>query len=85
MLNTVTFEGQITVFEHPPRHTVILAEISQVNPDMLGKHRLRATKCANDQRHWSSWGEYMLDTVAFEGQITVLGHSPRHTRIFAGI
>jgi len=52
---------------------------------MLGKHRLRATKCTNAQRHRSSWGEYMLDTVVFVGQIAVWGHPPGHTRIFAEI
>jgi hypothetical protein len=70
MLDTVTCEGQITVFENPPRHTRILAGNWHVNPRMLGKPRLRVARCTNDQRHQSPWGEYMLDTVTFEGQIT---------------
>jgi len=65
----VTFEGLIAVFEDPPGHTGILAGNWHVNPRMLGKPRLRAGRCANDQRHQSPWEEYMLDTVTFEGQI----------------
>jgi len=60
----------IAVFEHPPGHTGILAGNWHVSPRMLGKPRLRAARCANDQRHRSLWKEYMLDTVTFEGQIT---------------
>ena len=38
---------------------------------MLGKPGLRAAKCTNDQRHRSMWGEYMPDSVLFEGQNAV--------------
>ena len=46
-----------------------MAENWHVNPRMLGQPRLRAARCANNQRHRSPWGEYILDTVTFEGQI----------------
>jgi len=75
---------QIAVFEDPPGHTGILAGNLHVNPRMLGKPRLRAARCANDQRHRSPWGEYMLDTVTCEGQITVFEDPPGHTGILAG-
>jgi len=39
-------------------------------PRILGKPRLRAARCANDQRHQIPCGEYMFDTVTFEVQIT---------------
>jgi len=84
MLDTVTYEGQIAVFEDPPGHTGILAGNWHVNPRMLGKPRLRAARGANDQRHRSPWGEYMLDTVTFEVQITVFEDPPGHTGILAG-
>ena len=85
MLDTVTFEGQIAMFEDPPGHTGILAGNWHVNPHMLGKPRLRAARCANDQCHRSPWGEYMLDTVTFEGQVSVFEDPPRHTGFLAGI
>jgi len=31
---------------------------------------MQAARCTNDQRHWSTWGEYMLDPV------TVVGETP---------
>jgi len=52
---------------------------------MLGKPRLRAARCANDQRHLSMWGEYMPDSVLFEGQNAVFGPPTSHTGILAGI
>jgi len=55
-----------------------------MNPRILGKPRLCAARCANDQRHQSPWGEYMLDMVTFEGQIAVSEHSPGHSGILAG-
>jgi len=84
MPDTVTCEGQIAVFEDPPGHTGILAGNWHVNPRMLGKPRLRAARCANDQRHRSLRGEYMLDTVTCEDQIAVFEDPPGHTRILAG-
>ena len=84
MLDTVTFEGQITVFEDPPGHTGILAGNWHVNPYMLGKSRLRAARCANDQRHRSLWGEYMFDIVTFENQIAVFEDLPGHIEVLAG-
>jgi len=85
MLDTVTFEGQIALFEDPPGHTEILAENWHVNPRMLGKPRLRAARCANDQRHWSTWGEYMLDPVTVEDQNAVFRLPTSHTGVLAGI
>ena len=78
MLDTVTCEDHIAVFEDPPGHTRILAGNWRVNPRMLAKPRLRAARCANDQRHRSPWEEYMLDTVTFEGQIAVFEDPPGH-------
>jgi len=73
-----TFEGQITVFQLHPSHPGILAEIWRVNLRMLGKPRLRAASCTNDQRHQSSWGEYMINTVMFEGQIVSFWRAGSH-------
>jgi len=84
MLDTVTCEGQIAVFEDPPGHTGILAGNWHVNPRMLRTPRMRAARRANDQRYQSTWGEYMLDAVTFEGQITVFEDPPGHTGILAG-
>jgi len=56
-----------------------------VNPRMLGKPRLRAARCANDQRHQSMWGEYMPDSVTFEGQNAVFRLPTSHTWFLAGI
>jgi len=81
--HTVTYEGQIAVFEDPPGHTGILAGNWYVTPHMLGKPRLRTARCANDQRHRRLWGEYMVDTVTFEDQITVFEDPPGHTGILA--
>ena len=55
-------------FGSPPVTPGFLAEIEPVDPRMLGKPRLQAARCANDQRHRSMWGEYMPDSVLFEGQ-----------------
>jgi len=85
MLDIVTFEGQIAVFEDPPGHTGILAGNWYVNPRMLGKPRLRAARCTNDQRHQSMWGEYMPDSVTFEDQNAVFRLPTSHTGFLAGI
>jgi len=85
MLDTVTCEGQIAVFEDPPGYTRILAGNWHMNPRMLGKPRLRAARCANDQRHRSPWGEYMPDSVLFEGQNAVFRLPTSHTGFLAGI
>jgi len=55
-----------------------------VNPHILGKPRLQAAICANDQRHQSPWEECMLDAVTFEGQIAVFEDPPGYTGILAG-
>ena len=47
-----------------------------MNPRMLRKPRLPAERCASDQRHRTPWGEYMFDTVTFEGQIAVFEDPP---------
>jgi len=52
-----------------PGHSGSLVGIWHVSPRMLRMPRLRAARCANDQRHRSSWGEYRLDTVTLESQI----------------
>jgi len=80
----VTSEKQITVFEHPPPRAYRNFG-GNVKCEPTHARKAQAAKCANDQRHWSTWGEYILDTVTFEGQITVFGHHPGHTGIFAGI
>jgi len=72
------------VFEDPPGHTGILAGNWHVNPRMIGKPRLRAARCANDRRHRSMWGEYMPDSVLFEGQNAVFRLPTSHTGFLAG-
>jgi len=76
MLDTVTCDDQIAVFEDPSGHTGILAGNWYVNPSMLGKSRLRAARCANDQRDRTPWEEYILDTVTCEDQIAVFEDPP---------
>jgi len=53
MLDTVTFEDQIAVFEDPPGHTGILVGNWYVNPRILGKPRLQVARCAIDQHYQS--------------------------------
>ena len=84
-LHTVTFEGQNSVFEPVLGHTGFLVGIGPVDPQMLGKPRLRAASFTNDQRIWSTWAEYSLHTVAFEGQNTVFEPVPGHTGVLTGI
>jgi len=77
--------SKISDFAHSPDHTEILVGISHVNPCIPEKPRLRATRYTNNQRHQSSWGEYMLDAVTFDGEFAVFRHPPGHTGILAGI
>ena len=84
-LHTVTFEGQNTVFEPVPGHTGFLVGIGPVDPQMFGKPRLQATSSTKDRRIQSTWAEYRLHIVAFEGQNTVFEPVPGHTGFLAGI
>jgi len=68
MPDPVTVEDQNAVFRLPTSHTGFLAGIEPLDPHVLRKPRLRAARCTNDQRHQRMWGEYMPDSVLFEGQ-----------------
>ena len=68
-----------------PGYTRILAGNWYVNPHMFGKPRLRVARCANNQRHQSMWGEYMPDSVMFEGQNAVFLLPTSHTGFLAEI
>ena len=67
-LDPVTVEGQNAVFRLPTSHTGFLVGIEPADPHVLKKPGLRAARCTNDQRHQSMWGEYIPDSVMFEGQ-----------------
>ena len=85
MLDPVTVEDQNAVFRLPTSHTGFLAGIEPVDPRVLGKPGPRAARCANDQRHRSTWGESMIDPVTVEDQNAVFRLSTSHTGGLAGI
>jgi len=85
MPDSVLFEGQNAVFRLPTSHTGFLAGIEPSDPRVLGKPGLRAARCTNDQRHPSMWGEYMPDSVMFEGQNAVFRLPTSHAGFLAGI
>ena len=68
MTDPVTVEGQNAVFRLPASHTGFLVGIEPADAHVLRKLGLRAERCTNDQRHQRMWGEYMPDSVMFEGQ-----------------
>jgi len=68
MPDPVTVEDQNAVFRFPTSHTGFLVGIEPADPRVLRKLGLRAARCNNDQRHQRMWGEYMPDSVLFEGQ-----------------
>jgi len=82
---SVLFEGQNVVFRLPTSHTGFLAGMRPVDPRVLGKPGLRAARCTNDQRHQSTWGEYMLNPVTVEDQNAVFRLPTSHTGFSAGI
>jgi len=84
-LDSVLFEGQNAVFRLPTSHTGFLAGMRPVDPHVIGKPGPRAARCTNDQRHWSTWGEYMLDPVTVEDQNAVFRLPTSHTGFLAGI
>jgi len=51
---------------------------------VLGKPGLRAARYTNDQRHRSTWGEYMLDPVTVEDQNAVFRLPTSYTGVLAG-
>ena len=46
---------------------------------------MQAARCTNDQRHWSTWGEYMLDPVTVGGQNAAFRLPTSHTGFLVGI
>jgi len=68
MTDPVMVESQNAVFRLPTSHTGFLVGIEPADPRVLRKPGLRAARGTNDQRHRSMWGEYMPDSVMFEGQ-----------------
>ena len=68
ILGPVTVEDQNAVLRLPTSHTRFLAGIEPADPRVLRKPGLQAARCTNDQRHQRIWGEYMPDSVLFQGQ-----------------
>ena len=78
-------EDQNAVFRLSTSHTRFWAEIEPADPRMLRKPGPRASRCTNDQRHQSTWGKYMPDSVLFEGQNAVFRLPTSHTGFLAEI
>jgi len=77
--------GRNAIFRLPTSHTGFSEGIRPVDPHVLGKPGLRAARCTNDQRHWSTWGEYLLDPVTVEDQNAVFRLLTSHTGFLAEI